>query len=231
MPDHGSPTPDARPTPRSSDPGLSMVSPEVSDYCAAHTVGESAAMRAIYEETIANEEMWIMMIGPMEAALLRLLARLRGAKRIVEVGTFTGYSAMAMAEGLPEGGELVTLDISEEWTAIAKKHWATSPHGKKIRLVLGPAADTLKALKGSFDMAFIDADKGSYPTYWDLVVPRIAAGGLIVVDNVLAGGRVVAPNGDRARAMASFNDMVARDERVETLMLPIRDGVTVAQKK
>jgi caffeoyl-CoA O-methyltransferase len=175
--------------------------------------------------------MWIMMVGPMEAALLRLLVQLAGARRVLEVGTFTGYSAMAMAEGLPEDGRLVTLDISEEWTAIARKHWATSPHGDKIELRLGPAAETLKALEGPFDVAFIDADKEAYPGYWDAIVPMLRPGGIMIVDNVLAGGRVVEPDDPRATAMAAFNDKVRADARVQPVMLPIRDGVTIALKR
>jgi caffeoyl-CoA O-methyltransferase len=188
-------------------------------------------MRAIADETRASTEMSIMMVGPMEAALLRLLVQLVGAKRVLEVGTFTGYSAIAMAEGLPKDGRLVTLDISEEWTAIARKHWATSPHGAKIQLELGPAAQTLRKLEGPFDVAFIDADKEAYPDYWDAIVPLMRTGGIVVVDNVLAGGRVVAPDDARAKAIAAFNDKVRADDRVEPVMLPIRDGVTIARVK
>ncbi|MCH9686498.1 MAG: O-methyltransferase [Deltaproteobacteria bacterium] len=187
-------------------------------------------MRAIAEQTRAEVELWYMMIGPVEAALLRLLVRLRGARRVLEIGTFTGYSAIAMAEALPDHGELVTLDISEEWTAIARRHWANSPHGAKIRLELAPASETLPQLRGPFDVAFIDADKTGYPAYWDATVPLLSPGGLIIVDNVLAGGRVVAPDSSHSRATDAFNDKVVADTRVETLMLPVRDGVTVAQR-
>lgn len=209
--------------------GLTMVPDGVAAYADAHTVPESATMRAIAKETYEATEWSIMMIGPLEGALLRLLVRLTNARRVVEVGTFTGYSAIAMAEGLPEDGRLITCDISEEWTAIAKRHWATSPHGKKIELRLGPAADTIPTLSGPFDLAFVDADKESYPVYWDLLVPKMRPGGVVVVDNVLAGGRVVDPDSPRAERMAAFNDKVRKDGRVEPLMLPIRDGVTLAQ--
>ena len=218
------------PSASSADDGaLSLVGSSVNTYCDAHTVPQSDAMRAIYEETRANEEMWIMMIGAVEAALLRLMVQLGGAKRVLEVGTFTGYSAMAMAEGLPDDGELITLDISEQWTAIAKKHWATSPHGKKIRLMLGPAAETLGTLEGPFDVAFVDADKSGYPGYWDAIVPMMRQGGLVICDNVLAGGRVAAPDGERAESMHAFNEKVASDARVQPIMLPIRDGVSISR--
>lgn len=212
----------------STDRGLHLVSDEVDAYCEAHTMAESPAMRAIAEQTRAQIDMWIMMIGPVEGALLRLLVQLRGAKRVIEIGTFTGYSAIAMAEGLPEDGRLITCDISEEWTAIAKQHWATSPHGHKIQLELGPAIETLARLDGPFEFAFIDADKAAYPDYWDAIVPKLAPGGLILADNVLAGGRVTT---GEAAAMAAFNDKVRADARVESLMLPLRDGVTIARKR
>jgi len=208
---------------------LTMVGDDVAAYAEAHTVAESATMRAIAEETHRATDWAIMMIGPLEAALLRLMARLTRARRVIEVGTFTGYSAIAMAEGLPDDGRIITCDISEEWTAIAKRHWARSPHGSKIDLKLGPATDTIPTLTDSFDLAFIDADKESYPAYWDLIVPKMRPGGVLVVDNVLAGGRVVHPNTPRSTRMAAFNDKVRADDRVEPMMLPIRDGVTLAQ--
>jgi caffeoyl-CoA O-methyltransferase len=223
------PTPSPAPPPSPTSGALTMVDDDVDAYATRHTVAESEVMRAIAEETRATTEWWIMMIGPIEAALLRTLVRLRSARRIVEVGTFTGYSAIAMAEGMPDDGKLFTLDIDENWTGIAKKHWAKSPHGRKIVLKLGRAAETLKMLDGPFDLAFIDADKVSYPEYWDLIVPKMAPGGLVVCDNVLFGGRVVAPDDDSAQRMAAFNTKVRNDPRVETLMLPLRDGVSIAQ--
>ena len=226
----GSPGIPARAEPTSgASSGLSMVEGSVSEYCDRHTVAESEVMAAIAKDTHANTEMAIMMVGPMQAAFLRLMVQLTGARRVVEVGTFTGYSAIAMAEGLPADGRVITLDISEEWTSIGRKHWARSPHGEKIDLRLGPAADTLKMLAGPFDVAFIDADKGGYPAYWDAIVPKMRAGGLVIVDNVLAGGEVAEPQSAFARTMDAFNAKVRADTRVAALMLPIRDGVTVAR--
>lgn len=226
------PEPSPAPLPTASSGGggaLTLVDGAVSAYAEDHTAPESEVMRAIADETHAATEWSVMMVGPIEAALLRMLVRLRSARRVIEVGTFTGYSAIAMAEGLPEDGTLVTCDVSEEWTAIARKHWAKSPHGKKISLQLGPAAKTIPALAGPFELAFIDADKENYPVYWDLIVPKMAPGGLLVVDNVLAGGSVVAPDSPRAQRMAAFNAKVRADARVESLMLPLRDGVTLAR--
>ncbi|MEM6991221.1 MAG: O-methyltransferase [Myxococcota bacterium] len=223
------PPPSSPPGASADDGALSLVGSSVAAYCDDHTVPQSPAMRAIYEETRASEEMWIMMIGAVEAALLRLMVQLTGAKRVLEVGTFTGYSAIAMAEGLPSDGKLITLDISERWTAIAKKHWASSAHGNKIELRLGPAADTLATLKGPFDVAFIDADKSGYPGYWDAIVPMMRRGGLVICDNVLAGGRVAAPDGGRAATMHAFNEKVSGDTRVAPIFLPVRDGVSISR--
>jgi caffeoyl-CoA O-methyltransferase len=219
--------PSREPEPPSGGRGLHLVSDEIDAYCEAHTIAESPTMRAIAEQTRAEIDMWIMMIGAVEGALLRLLVQLRGAKRVLEIGTFTGYSAIAMAEGLPADGELITCDVSEEWTNLAKQHWASSPHGSKIKLRLGPALETLPTIDGPFELAFIDADKAAYPDYYDAILPKLAPGGLLVADNVLAGGKVAT---GEAEGMAAFNRKVRADARVETLMLPIRDGVTIARK-
>lgn len=214
----------------SDDQALSLVGSEVSAYCEAHSVPESETMRAIAEETRAKVDAWVMMVGPLNAALLRLLVQVSAAKRVLELGTFTGYSAIAMAEGMPADGELITCDISEEWTAIARRHWTKSPHGKKITLKLAPALETLDALEGLFDLAFVDADKPNYIAYWDRIVPLLRPGGLLVVDNVLWGGSVVDPDNARGKTMAAFNDHATADTRMQSLMLPVRDGVTIASK-
>lgn len=217
------------PTPSQPKKGaveIGLVSPEIDRYAAAHSVTESAVMAAIAAETKATTEWWIMMIGPVEAALLKLLVRLLPAKRVLEIGTFTGYSAIAMAEALPEDGELITCDISEEWTAIAQKHWRESPDGKKIHLELGDAAETLGRLDGPFDLVFIDADKDSQIGYWESVVPKLSRNGLIVVDNVLSRGTVI--DAAPGHVVAAFNEHVRADQRMQSIMLPIRDGVTIA---
>jgi caffeoyl-CoA O-methyltransferase len=171
-----------------------------------------------------------MMVGHGEGLVLKLLVRLCRARRVLEVGTFTGYSALAMASGLPDDGEVITCDIDPEATAIARRYWSRSPHGAKIRLRLGPALDTIAAEPGPFDFAFIDADKPGYIAYWEAILPRLRAGGVVVADNVLWSGRVLAPEDENGRALAAFNQHVRRDRRVEHVMLPIRDGITVAVK-
>jgi caffeoyl-CoA O-methyltransferase len=156
--------------------------------------------------------------------------RLLRAKRILELGTFTGYSSLIMAEGLPDDGKVITCDIDPVTTEIAKKYWSRSPHGKKIELKLGPALETVKTIVGLFDLVFIDADKVNYINYWELCLPKIRRGGLLVIDNVLWSGSVLNPEDETERAIAEFNKHVSNDERVEVVMLPIRDGVTLAWK-
>lgn len=173
-----------------------------------------------------------MLTGRVEGAFLRMLVQLSGARKVMEIGTFTGYSALMMAEGLPAGGELVTCEVSGEYAAIARKYFDRSPHGGKIRLVLGPAAETLRGVPdGSVDFVFIDADKGGYSLYYEEGVRVLRCGGLIAADNVLWYGRVLSPEDADSRAIVSFNRKVMSDDRVEKVMLPVRDGVYLVRKK
>lgn len=173
-----------------------------------------------------------MLIGPVEGALLRLLVRLSVARRVLEIGLFTGYSALTMAEALPEDGELLSCDINPVTTEIARSFFARSPHGRKIEVHLGPALDTLDSLRGqAFDLAFLDADKETYPAYYEKLLDLLRAGGLLIADNVLWSGRVLAPEKATDRALAAFNERVARDPRVEHVLLAVRDGVMVIRKK
>ena len=207
---------------------MPFISDELDAYAIARSTPESALSRELAEITRADSANPQMMIGNTEGLFLRALVRATGARRVLEIGTFTGYSALAMAGGLPEGGKLITCDIDADSTAIARSFWARSPHGNKIELRLGPALDTIKGLDGPFDLVFIDADKGGYIDYWDAVVPRMRKGGLIVADNVLWSGRVLDPQEPDDRALAAFNEHVSVDGRVEQVMLPVRDGITVA---
>lgn len=203
------------------------------DYASEHTTQESDVLCALAKETLRQTgDDAIMQVGHLEGAFLRLLVKISNARRVLELGTFTGYSALAMAEGLPEDGELITLDIDKDYTDIAKKFWAKSPHGKKIKLILGPAFETLQKLTGMFDLVFIDADKGNYLNYWNLCMPKVRQGRLLVVDNVLwSSGDVLHPKDSTEKAIAAFNEFVRSDSRVEAVMLTIRDGVTVAIKR
>jgi caffeoyl-CoA O-methyltransferase len=172
-----------------------------------------------------------MLTGRVEGSFLRMLVRLSGAKKIVEIGTFTGYSALMMAEGLPADGELVTCEIFGVYASIARKYFDRSPHGRKIRLVLGPAVETLGGISDeSVDFVFIDADKEGYSLYYEESVRILRGGGLIAADNVLWYGRVLSPEDDDSRAIVSFNRRVMGDARVEKVMLPLRDGVYLIRK-
>ena len=209
-----------------------MVSLErIEEYAERHTRNLSDLHSRLWKETHQKTDYPGMMVGPLEGALLRLLVRLTAAKRVLEIGMFTGYSALAMAEALPEDGQLITCDVNPETTAIAKRYFASSPDGHKIEIKLGPAKETLKALKGPFDLCFIDADKESYGDYYDRAVDLVRQGGLIVLDNMLRGGRVLSPRDQDARAVAALNDRIQKDQRVENVLLPLRDGVMLAYRR
>ena len=210
---------------------MRIIDPLIESYTAAHSSEESPLLKELARETYHKTDLPQMLVGHLEGAFLRTLVRISKAKRVLEIGTFTGYSALAMAEGLGESGKLITCDINAETTLIAKKYWARSPHGKKIALKLGPALETLPKLKGVFDLVFIDADKDNYLNYWEACLPRVRPGGLLVVDNVLWSGRVLRPKDYTDRVIARFNNFIRRDPRVEIVMLPVRDGMTLAVKK
>lgn len=209
----------------------SFIPEPIQSYADRFTTPEPELLAELARETRATCRDAQMMIGHGQGTLLRLLVRMSGARRALEVGTFTGYSALAIASGLPDDGSLVTCDVNEETTAIARRYWARSPHGAKITLRLAPALETIAALDGPFDFSFIDADKPNYTHYWEAIVPKTRPGGVIVADNVLWSGRVIVPEDDNARALAAFNAHVHADPRVEHVLIPIRDGVTVAVKR
>jgi caffeoyl-CoA O-methyltransferase len=153
-----------------------------------------------------------------------------GARRILEIGTFTGYSALLWAEALPRDGKVITCDIDPETTAIAKRYFAESPHGHKIEVKLGPALDSLKLISGPFDLCFIDADKESYPKYYEACMERLRPGGVIVIDNMLRSGEVLNPNSPESTAIDALNKRIRKDTRVENVLLPVRDGIMLALK-
>ncbi len=176
-----------------------------------------------------------MQVSSDEGALLGMLTAMVGARRAVEVGTFTGYSALCIARALPADGHLLCCDVSDEWTAIGRRYWKEAGVAERIELRIGPGVDTLRALPEDepIDLAFIDADKPSYWAYYDELVPRVRRGGLVLADNTLWSGRVVEPESDDADGLAivAFNEAVAEDERVDVVLLTIRDGLTVARKR
>lgn len=176
-----------------------------------------------------------MQIAPEQAAFLTLLTRIAGVRQAVEIGTFTGLSSISIARGLAEGGRLICFDVSDEFTSIARKYWARAGVADRVELRLGPAAETLATLPDEphLDLVFIDADKTGYLAYWELVVPRMRPGGLILVDNVLRHGHIIDPEpGDPGTAaMVEFNRHVLADPRVESVLLPIADGLTIARRR
>ncbi|WP_433389936.1 O-methyltransferase [Micromonospora sp. KLBMP9576] len=205
---------------------------ELHAYLVAHGAPPDELMRDLAEETrAALPRDAQMQVAPEQAAFLTFLTRLLGVRQAVEVGTFTGLSSLAIARGLAEGGRLTCFDISEEFTGIARRYWARAGVDDRVELRIGPAGDTLRELPHEryLDFAFIDADKVGYPVYWAELVPRMRPGGVIAVDNVLRGGRVIAPQGADDRAIAAFNDEVLADVRVDAVMLPIADGLTLAR--
>jgi caffeoyl-CoA O-methyltransferase len=174
-----------------------------------------------------------MQIAPEQAGFMTMLTRIVGARYAVEVGTFTGLSSIAIARGMAPDGRLVCCDISAEYTSIARRYWARAGLDRQIELRLGPAAETLRALPDEehIDLAFIDADKTGYPAYWAELVPRMRPGGVILVDNVLRHGRVLDPHDEETKAIVHFNEEVLADDRVDSVMLPLADGLTLARKK
>lgn len=212
---------------------MTKPQPSEEEYCVSRSHVPSSICEDLAQYTRDNVEMAQMLIGPMEASVLSLLLRTIKARRVLEFGTYTGYSALAMAENLPSDGEVITLDINPETVRIAREYWSRSEHGRKIRAVLGPASDTMKQLEGQFDFVFIDADKVNYPSYVEFALERLSPGGIIALDNMLQAGRVLDDDDDSPPVVTIRNvaeQLVARDDYHVTL-LPVRDGIMVAHKK
>jgi caffeoyl-CoA O-methyltransferase len=216
-----------------------QVTDALYDYILAASSREPAVLARLREETAAaTGDRFRMQISPEQGQFMQLLARLTGAKRAVEVGVFTGYSSLAVALAMPDDGKIVACDVSEEWTSIARRYWADAGVAHKIDLKLAPALETLDALLaegggGSYDFAFIDADKGNYAAYYERVLALLRPGGLVAVDNTLWSGRVAdASEGDPDTvAIRAFNEMVHHDDRVDLSLLPVGDGLTLALKR
>ena len=210
------------------------LDPTIAAYIAERTPQPDDVLTRLIERTHAETGTSAgMQVGAAQGALLTLLTRVVGARRALEIGTFTGYSSICIARGLADGGSLTCCDVSEEWTAIARDAWAEAGLTDRIDLVIAPALQTLATLEPGIDLVFIDADKETYPAYFEAVLPLLRAGGLILVDNTLWSGRVVRPaeQGTNTDHIQAFNDLVAADERVESQILPISDGMTIAVKR
>lgn len=216
----------------SDSPKSFHLTAEIHEYLVAHGSPPDAVLEELAQVTRDKVGgMAMMQVAPEQGAFMTLVARLIGAKNAIEVGTFTGYSALCIARGLPEDGKLVCCDVSDEWTSIGRPYWEKAGVADRIDLRIAPAIETLRALpeERSFDLAFIDADKTSYAAYYEELLKRIRPGGLILVDNVLWSGSVVDASNDQESTVAirSFNDLVAKDARVEAVMIPLSDGLTL----
>jgi len=213
-----------------------QISLHLNAYLLAHSSPPDAVLRELANETadLFPAETGLP-IAPEQGTLMTLLTQLSGAASAIEIGTFTGYSSICIARGLAPGGHLLCCDVSQEWTDVARKYWEKAGLAERIELRLGPAISTLRSLpdQEQFDLAFIDADKGGYLAYWREVVPRVRSGGLIMVDNTFSHGRVIDAGNDNPAVIAvrDFNDHAAADDRVDLVMIPIGDGLTLARKK
>jgi Predicted O-methyltransferase len=170
------------------------------------------------------------MVGPVVGQFLKMLAVMTGARRILEIGMFTGYSTLAWAEALPKDGRVVTCEINGDAVEVAKRYFAESPHGSKIEVKLGPALESLKLIYGNFDLCFIDADKASYGAYYDRCMELVRPRGLIILDKMLRGGRVLDPTDPATQAVDALNQRIRNDPRVENVLLPVRDGIMLVRK-
>ncbi len=210
-----------------------IVEPRVEEYAEEHTSPDGELFERLAAETRDVSEIPQMMVGRLEGQFLAFFVRSTGARRVLELGTFTGYSSISMARALPDGGSIVSCDVNEKTTAIARRYADEAGIADRIDYRLGPAIETLAGLEGPFDLVFIDADKDGYVDYYEAVLPKLADRGVILADNTLASGRVVEEDVDdgMTTAIKRFNDHVRADERVESVMLTIRDGVTMIRRR
>ena len=208
-----------------------FIDAEVEQFARDHTEPETDLYVRLREETYRVMQRPEMQVDVIEGRFLQMLVRLSGAKSILELGMFTGYSALMMAEALPEDGHLVTCEIDPKAEAIARRYFAESPHGDKITIRMGPALDTTKTLAGPLDLVFIDADKVNYSDYYEACLPLLKSGGLVVADNVLWSGKVLHPKDPDDHAIVAFNRLLQSDPRVKNVCLTVRDGMMLAWKR
>ena len=211
----------------------SLILPEIEAYAEAHSMAESEICRRLREETYRTMEYPQMVVGAFEGAVLKMMALLVGATRVLEIGTFTGYSALCLAEALPPKGSVITCDIDPDSTSMAKRYFAQSPHGDKIEVKLGPALETLRTLDGPFDLIFIDADKVNYLNYYHRALDFVTDQGVILFDNVLWNGDVIRhpPLDESTAVIQELNRAVHADQKVHAVLLTVRDGVLVIRPR
>jgi len=213
---------------------MNFIPEALDNYAVKHTSAEPDLLARLSRETYLKVLQPRMLSGHYQGRLLSMISKLVKPKRILEIGTYTGYSALCLAEGLEETGELHTIDINEELTEIQRKYFDLSTYREKIFTHLGSAIDLLPGIMGNFDLIFIDADKPNYPAYLDLIIDKLNPGGVLLTDNVLWSGKViqeVAEDDESTRALLQYNQKLAEDERFETILLPVRDGLSITRKK
>jgi caffeoyl-CoA O-methyltransferase len=210
---------------------MEFIDEKLDDYCGEHTSPEDELLQRVNRETHLEVLQPRMLSGHLQGRFLSMISKLKQPKRILEVGTYTGYSALCLAEGLPSDGKLITLDVNEELAEKVKEYFDASTYASQLEMRVGDATKLIPALEGPFDLVFIDADKENYSNYFDLVIDKMAKGGLIIADNVLWSGKVIEPskeNDTSTKALLEYNDKVHEDPRVENMMLPVRDGLLMA---
>ncbi len=208
---------------------MNLVEPKVDEYAEAHTTPSGELFERLAAETREKTEWPQMMVGEVEGRFLEFLVRVSGARRVLELGTFTGYSSLSMARGLPEGGRVITCDVNPETTAIARRYAEEAGLAERIEFRLGSGLELVDELDGPFDLVFIDADKPNYRNYYDAVLPKLVDNGLIVADNAFRDGRVLDEDADEP--MKEFNEYVLNDSRVECVLLTVRDGMLLVMKR
>jgi caffeoyl-CoA O-methyltransferase len=210
---------------------MPIIDQSIEHYAHECTRAEPPLLQRLIDETHRVMKNPGMLTGRVEGRLLKLLVQLSGAKRVLEIGMFTGYSALSMAEGLPDDGTLITCDIDPKAKEVAARYFRDSPHGRKIEIRIAPALETIASLPGPFDLVFIDADKGNYVRYYQAIIDKVRSGGLVAIDNALRGGKVLAPTDDDTAVIDRLNRLIAADERVENSLMTVRDGLNLVRKR
>ncbi len=210
---------------------MSWIDERIEHYAEEHSTPPAALFERLAEETRSTQSAPQMMVGQLEGAFLSFVVGLKQPRLVLEIGTFTGWSSIAMASVLPTGGRIVTCDVNEETSATARRYAEEAGVADRIEYRVGPAIETIATLDGPFDLVFIDADKGGYVDYYEATLPKLAEHGVILADNTLANGDVLDPNGEMSIAIARFNDHVRADDRVECVLLTVRDGVTLIRRR
>ncbi len=206
------------------------IDARVEQYASDQTTDTSSYIAKLVETSDQELQHIDMLSGKVVGQLLAMLVRVSGASRILEIGTFTGFSALYMAEALPDDGQLITCEYNERYKAIAEEAFTNHPEGHKIELRMGPALETISTLTESFDFIYLDADKINYLNYYKKLIPILQPGCLMVIDNVLWNGEVIEPEAEKPKAIAELNNFITQDKRVEQVMLTVRDGVTIVRK-